>query len=61
MTVTTTLKLSRGVSNMKKAEVKERITQVDDRVLMMAKKYPFVFAFMVVVPFLVGFVIGKIL
>ena len=46
---------------MKKAEVKARVKKVDDRILAMAKKYPFVFATMVIVPLLVGFVLGKLL
>ena len=44
---------------MKKAELKERLDKADDRILVLAKKYPIVMTIMLVVPMLVGIIIGK--
>ena len=43
----------------KKEKIKERVSKVDDRILVLMKKYPFVFTVMLLVPLLVGFAIGK--
>jgi len=46
---------------MDKKEIKNRISLVDDRTKVLAKKYPFVFTAVVIASGLIGFVIGKIL
>ena len=45
---------------MKKAEIKDRITKVDDRIIVMVKKYPFVFAAVILIGVVIGFVVGRI-
>ena len=43
---------------MKKAEIKARLDKIDDRIPVMLKKYPVVSFVMIMVPFVVGLVIG---
>ena len=43
---------------MKKAEIKDRISKVDDRVKVLIKKYPFVFAAVLLGGAVIGLVIG---
>ena len=46
---------------MKKAEIKGRIDKVDDRVKVLIKKYPFVFAGLVGASMIVGIGVGIII
>ena len=46
---------------MKKAEIKSRIKQADDRALVLMKKYPFVFSLVLLVGGIIGFIVGKLL
>ena len=43
---------------MKKAEIKDRISKVDDRIPVLIKKYPFVFTTVLLGGALIGFVVG---
>ena len=46
---------------MKKAEIKDRVSKVDDRIMVMVRKYPFVFVTVILIGVLIGFVVGKFL
>jgi hypothetical protein len=46
---------------MKKDELKERFDKLDERIPVLIKKYPLVSTVMVVVPFVVGVVVGALL
>jgi len=46
---------------MKKAEIKDRVSKVDDRIMVMVRKYPFVFTAVILIGVLIGFVVGKFL
>ena len=46
---------------MAKEKIKERISKVDDRIIVMVKKYPFVFAAVILIGVVIGFVVGKFL
>lgn len=41
-------------------DIKDRIKKADDRALVLVKKYPFVFALVILLGFAVGFVVGKL-
>lgn len=44
---------------MKKDELKERLGKADERILVMMKKYPVVFALLTGVPFILGIILGR--
>ena len=43
---------------MKKAEIKDRVSKVDDRTKVLIKKYPFVFTAVLLAGAIIGLVIG---
>ena len=45
---------------MDRVEIKDRLGKVGDRVLVMVRKYPFVFLVLVLISGVVGFVLGKV-
>jgi hypothetical protein len=45
---------------MKKSEMKDRISKVDDRIPVLIKKYPFVFAAVVLIGVVIGFIAGRV-
>jgi hypothetical protein len=46
---------------MKTKELKDRVSKVDDRIPVLIKKYPVVFATVVGAGMLIGFIVGKLL
>lgn len=45
---------------MKRDELKDRFAKVDNRIVMMIRKYPVVFAVLVVSSIVVGFILGRV-
>ena len=44
---------------MKKAEIKDRVSKVDERIVALVKRYPLVFGTVVFVSFVLGFIVSK--